>query len=149
MFEVSHKMSVSLKLHNVAVFVSWGHNLERRGKVENLSARNKWVHYWTVHGFGRIVALVKEESHQWSIGQFSGAPGAEGIYWFNHVLLGQGLLHLLFGSNGLNGVWLSFSSIVSFISRLQDMWGTWLFLSSLGLCRRDTGPSFPVFCWHL
>lgn len=38
MFEVSHKMSVSLKLHNVAVFVSWGHNLERRGKVENLFA---------------------------------------------------------------------------------------------------------------
>lgn len=35
MFEISHKMSVSLKLHNVAVFVSWGHNLERRGKVEN------------------------------------------------------------------------------------------------------------------
>lgn len=35
MFEVSHKMSVSLKLHNVAVFVSWGHNLERRGKIEN------------------------------------------------------------------------------------------------------------------
>lgn len=33
MLEVSHKMSVSLKLHNVAVFVSWGQKIER-GKVE-------------------------------------------------------------------------------------------------------------------
>lgn len=45
-----------------------------------------------------IVALVKEKFHQ----QFSAAPDAEGVYSFNHQLLGQGLLHLLFGSNSLN-----------------------------------------------
>lgn len=49
-----------------------------------------------------IVALVKEQFHQQSICQFSAAPGAEGVYSFNRVLLGQGLLHPLFGSNGWN-----------------------------------------------
>ena len=34
MFEISHKTSVPLNLHNVAVFLPGGHNLEQRGKVE-------------------------------------------------------------------------------------------------------------------
>lgn len=80
MFEVSHKMSVSLKLHNVAVFVSWGHSLERRGNVENnLFACYTWVHYWTVHGFMGTVALVKEQFRQWSICQIPAAPDAEDV----------------------------------------------------------------------
>lgn len=49
-----------------------------------------------------IVALVKEKFHQQNICQFSAAPDAEGVCSFNHVLLGQDLLHLLFGSNSLN-----------------------------------------------
>lgn len=53
-------------------------------------------------GVWGIVALVKEKSHQQNICQFSAAPDADGVYSFNHVLLGQGLLHLLFGSNSLN-----------------------------------------------
>lgn len=53
-------------------------------------------------GVWGIVALVKEKFHQQNICQFSAAPDAEGVYSFNHVLLGQGLLHLLFGSNSLN-----------------------------------------------
>lgn len=49
-----------------------------------------------------IVALVGEEFHQCSTCQSEGAPSAEGVCTYNHVLLGQGLLHLLFGSNVLN-----------------------------------------------
>lgn len=52
-------------------------------------------------GFGHV-ALVKEKFHQQNICQFSAAPDAGGVYSINNVLLGQGLLHLLFGSNSLN-----------------------------------------------